>query len=124
MKWQEKLERYLNEENLNTHRLAGLLKIKDSTLRYGLRKDWTQVRYAVKLAKKMGCSMDYLFNPATDWPPPKRKGHRTDFDERRVALELLAEHGQIDALERVAAGIPPGSPIPAKKKGKSNHSRR
>ncbi len=102
MKWQEKVDIYRRQRRISLRSLADIIGISNTGLGAALDREdaWETVQTAIRLAREMGITVDYLFDPKTDWPPPPLPP--VSPEQARFAVE---------ALERIAAGQPPG-PVP------------
>ena len=125
MNWQEKVEAYLAAQRVSKRRLAGDAGIGYTTLQYALKTDaaWEETaRNIIALAREMDTTVEYLFDPKTDWPPEPLIRPATE-DERQMAIAALERLKATDALERLARGTPPKSTSSTKKKAKKPHRR-
>lgn len=87
--------------------MAGLIGASYTGFKAAMEKDsaWETVQTAIRLAREMGTTVEYLFDPKTDWPPDEGLEKRGDVS--RMAVEALERMGATDELARLAAGTPP-----------------
>lgn len=124
MNWQEKVKAYKTWRRISWRSLAEIIGISNTTLAAALENDkaWETVQTAIRLAREMGTTVEYLFDSKTDWPPEPLIRPAT-VDERRLAIAALERLKATDALERLAGGTQPTVPASANKKVKKRGRR-
>lgn len=113
MKWQEKVKKYQEDRRVSGRKLAERVGISNTALRAALDAGhaWDTVQTAIRLAKELGVSVEFLFDPETQWPPPPslQPASPEQISTAAAAISALERMGQADLLAQLAAGLPPES---------------
>ena len=118
MRWQDKVRRHLEDRGITMPKLAGRIGVKSSGFSGAMGRDsaWGTVQTAIRLAREMGTTVEYLFDPDTGWPPYESSAPSEDV--ARMAIEALERLGATDELAKLAALMPREPHQPRRKKPK------
>ena len=96
----------MGDRGISVRNLAGRIEASYTGFKGVMERDsaWETVQTAIRLAREMGTTVEYLFDPDTDWPPYESSA--TPGDVARMAVEALERIGATDELARLAARIP------------------
>ncbi len=115
MKWQEKVRYHIDNHPISQRKLAKRIDMSDTALGAALESDdaWDTVRKAIRLAREMGTTVEYLFDAEADWPPEPMLQPASEA-QRKWAIEELG---------RIARGEPPAGSHGAKRKARITRRR-
>lgn len=105
MNWQDKVDKWMQAKNLNATRVATEIGLSGPGFRKVLENPsgWSTVKTAIRLARLMETTVEFLFDDDATWPPPPPA--KLGIDQARLAIQ---------ALERIATGSQEGGAPPAK----------
>ena len=94
----DKIEAFLADPDWDAARLAKVAKVPESRISEWRRRKtaFKNIPYGRALARAMGCSLDYLTDPDTGWPPPPESNRILLTDQQRRWLDLCAENERVE----------------------------
>lgn len=86
----------MDEVGTKPPQIAKRIGLPSTTFYDGIRgkSEWKNVFQAIKLAKLMGTTVEYLFDESTPWPEPKQARIVYDHQHEFAAAENLEERAR------------------------------